>query len=77
MSVSLIDWIEVVDREHRGNSIGRALHEEAVRYIQEEKKDVNRIYTKIENPKMRGVNIDTGFQEIDTETNETWCRKDL
>lgn len=77
MPVSLIDWVEVIDREYWGNGIGRTLHEEAVRYIEEEKTEVNRIYVKIENPRMRTVNIDTGFKEIDDKSNEIWCRKNL
>jgi GNAT superfamily N-acetyltransferase len=74
--VSLIDWIEVVDRENRGHNIGRTLHEEAVRYIEKEK-NIDRIYTKIENSRMRSVNIETGFKQVENGSNEVWCRKEL
>lgn len=69
--VALIDWVEVVDVENRGNGIGRALHEEAVQYIDKET-DAERIYTKVENPKMVSVNIDTGFQQVESSNKDIW-----
>lgn len=72
---ALIEWIEVVDREHRGNGIGRALHEEAVQYI-DTKTDVERIYTKIKNPKMQSANIDTGFRQIDVDDKYPWYMRE-
>lgn len=69
--VALIDWVEVVDVENRGNGIGRTLHEEAVKYIDEET-GTERIYTKVENPKMVSANIDTGFQQVKTSSKDIW-----
>jgi GNAT superfamily N-acetyltransferase len=68
---ALIDWVEVVDEENRGNGIGRALHEEAAQYIDKET-GAERIYTKVENPKMVSVNVDTGFQQVESSNKDIW-----
>lgn len=72
--VALLDWVEVVDQKHRGHNIGRTLHENAVNYI-DQKTNAKRIYTKVENPRMQSVNIDTGFKQIETQNNENWYRR--
>lgn len=73
-SVALLDWVEIVDHEHRGNGIGRTLHEEAVNYIENEL-GAETIYTKVENPKMQSVNIDTGFKQIDAPSLDAWYKR--
>lgn len=68
-SVSLFDWVEV-DPEFRGNGVGRALVEEAVKHI-EAKTSTEETYLKLENPQLRSVLIDVGFVEVDM-GRDTW-----
>lgn len=75
-SVTLLEWIEVVDPPLRGNGIGRTLLENTIDHI-EQTTETTHIYTKVENPHMVGPNIDCGFQEVDIVTNETWHKLTL
>jgi len=70
-NAALLDWVEVIDAECRGHGVGRSLHEDAVKYI-DQKLNAERIYTKIENPQMVSVNLDTGFKQVEEDVNGNW-----
>lgn len=72
--VAMIDWVEVVDVECRGQGVGRALHEDVVQFI-ESQLGVARVYTKLENPSMQGPVLDTGFQQVDAPSTSAWYRR--
>lgn len=72
--VALIEWVEIVDDECRGHGIGRMLHEELVEYIDLEL-GAEVIYTKIENSKMQGPALDSGFRQVESPTKEPWYKR--
>lgn len=68
--ISLFDWIEVIP-EYRGEGISRTLIEDTLRHIDSKTPTVD-TYLKLEAPIIRGILIDTGFQEIEVNPAETW-----
>ena len=71
---ALIAWINIVNKDHRGYTIGRTLHKEAVTFINSNT-SVKRIYTNIQNTRMKTVTIETGFQPI-THNSGQWYLKE-
>ena len=69
--IAVIDWIGV-EKELRGNGIGRLLRKAVVEGLSDKKE----IYTAIENDKMISVALDQGFKQIDEgELSEWFVRK--
>jgi len=65
--IAVIDWIEV-EKELRGNGIGRLLRKAVVEDLSNNKE----IYTAIENDKMISVALDQGFKQIDEGELSEW-----
>lgn len=74
-NVALIEWVEVVDDRCRGHGIGRMLHEEVVEYIDAEL-GARVTYTKLENTRMQGPVLDSGFRQVEAATTEPWYKRD-
>lgn len=70
-SVAHIDWIEVVQPEHRNEGIGRALFEDIVQYL-DELPEVDTIYIKLENPNLQSITLDTGFAQMGSSMKDVW-----
>lgn len=70
-TITLLEWIEVVDPPLRGNGIGRTLLENTIDHI-DQTTETEFVYTKVVNPHMIGPNIDCGFEPVAIASNEDW-----